>query len=104
MKEKTGGDQDIVELRLYVAGDEANSQHAVANLQEICRRYLPGRHNLEIVDVLAEPSRALQDGIILTPTLVRLSPPRVRILGNLSERDKVLNALRLRILKNLNGR
>lgn len=81
-------------LCLYVAGNAPNSQLAVSNLAAICAEYLPGRFQLEIVDVLATPLRALADGILVTPSLaLPASSPAVRIIGNLSDRDGVLHAL-----------
>jgi circadian clock protein KaiB len=83
-------------FRLYIAGDSPNSAQAVFNLNALCREYLPGRHHIEIVDVLPEPKRALADGILLTPTLVKLSPNPVRkIIGTLSQLNPVLMALDL---------
>ena len=86
----------IVRLRLYIAGDAPNSVRAIANLTAICREHLLDRHNIEIVDVFREPTRALADGILLTPMLVKLSPlPVRRILGSLSQSQPVLHALGL---------
>ncbi len=83
-------------FRLYVAGDAPNSLLAVANLHAICGEFLAGRHEIEIVDVLREPHRVLADDILLTPALVKLSPAPVRkIVGNLSQREPVLQALGL---------
>jgi circadian clock protein KaiB len=83
-------------FRLYVAGDAPNSLLAVANLRAICREFLAERHEIEIVDVLREPKRVLADDILLTPALVKLSPAPVRkIVGNLSQREPVLQALGL---------
>jgi circadian clock protein KaiB len=83
-------------FRLYVAGDAPNSMQAVANLTAICRTHLPGRHEIEIVDVFRDPKRALADGIFMTPTLMKLSPaPIRRIVGTLSRRHPVLQALDL---------
>ncbi len=83
-------------FRLYVAGDSPNSTQAIANLNALCLQYLQERHEIEIVDVLREPKRALDDGILLTPTLVKLSPPPVRkIIGNLNQLQPVLLALNL---------
>lgn len=80
-------------FRLYVAGDAQNSVLAIAHLTAFCREYLAGRHEIEIVDVLREPRRALVDGIFLTPTLVKLSPsPSRRIVGTLSQVEPVINA------------
>ena len=85
-----------VSLRLYVAGQSPNSRLAQSNLAVICQRHLPGLHDLEIVDVLKEPQRALADGIVATPTLVKRSPaPEVRLMGALSDTGPVLLALGL---------
>jgi len=84
----------MVKLRLYVAGDAPNSVHAIANLAAICQEHLASAFTLEIVDVLKSPLRALADGILVTPHLVKLSPaPATRIVGNLSDRASVLAAL-----------
>ena len=83
-------------FRLYVAGDAQNSAQAVANLTAICHTYLPDRHDIEVVDVFREPKRALVDGILMTPTLVKLAPSPVRrIVGTLSQTQPVLQALGL---------
>lgn len=90
-------------LRLYVAGQSPNSTLAAANLAAICQRHLTGRHTLEIVDVLQEPQRALTDGVVVTPTLLKISPsPEVRIIGALSETGLVLLALGLKQLLGAN--
>jgi circadian clock protein KaiB len=81
---------------LYVADDTQNSVLAVTNLTAICREYLPGQHEIEVVDVFKEPQRALADHVFMTPLLVRLAPSPVRrIVGTLSQPEKVLNALGL---------
>ena len=83
-------------FRLYVTGDTQNSTRAIANLSGICREHLPDRHAIEIVDVFREPKRALADGILMTPTLVKLSPAPVRrIVGTLSQAEPVMQALGL---------
>jgi circadian clock protein KaiB len=85
-------------FRLYVAGDGPNSLQAIANLNALCREHLPERHEIEIVDVLREQQRALADGVMLTPLLVKLSPAPIRkIIGTLSRREPVLQALGLPI-------
>ena len=72
-------------LRLYVAGNAPNSLTAITNAQAICEAHFAG-YRLEIVDMLKHPSRALADGIIVTPTLLKLSPlPVHRVIGNLSD-------------------
>ena len=86
-------------FRLYVAGDAQNSANALANLTALCRAYLADRHNIEVVNVFREPKRALADGILMTPTLVKLAPSPVRrIVGTLSQTQPVLHALGLEAL------
>ena len=83
-------------LRLYVAGQSPKSLDAFANLKEICERYLPGQYEIEIVDLIEDPSLAATDEVLAVPTLVRcLPPPSRRISGNLSDTDRVLDYLRL---------
>lgn len=89
----------IVNLRLYVAGDATNSAGARANLEAIMRSHGFGRFRLEIVDVLREPERAVEDGVLVTPTLIRIAPrPGVRIIGDLSDAPAVGRALGLRAM------
>lgn len=88
----------IFRFRLYVAGDLLNSAQALANLDALCRTYLPDRHAIEVVDVFHDPERALVDGILMTPTLVKLAPSPVRmIVGTLSQTQTVLLALGLEV-------
>ena len=90
------GDREITLFRLYVADETPNSAQAIANLQSICQEHLQGRCKIEVVDILQEPLRALSEGVLVTPTLVRLSPLPVRkIVGDLSEPAAVLLALGL---------
>ena len=86
----------VFKFRLFVAAGTLNSTQAVANLNTICRDYLAGRHEIEIVDVVREPKRALAEDIRMTPTLVKLSPTPVRrIVGTLSQTQRVLDTLGL---------
>lgn len=86
----------MLKLRLFVAGDALNSAQALANLTALCRAQLPGRHEIEVVDVFKDPQRALADGIFMTPTLIKLAPSPVRIIvGTLSRTQTVLQALGL---------
>jgi circadian clock protein KaiB len=86
----------LFKFRLYVAGDAQNSAQALANLTALCRRHLPDRHEIEVVDVFRESKRALAEGIFMTPTLVKLAPsPARRIVGTLSQTQTVLQALGL---------
>jgi circadian clock protein KaiB len=84
-------------LRLYVAGQAPNSVQAIANLRAICDEHFASGHDLEIVDMLDEPQRALADGIIVTPTLLKLAPlPKQRVIGSLDDQGRVLQALSCR--------
>ena len=84
----------LFQLRLYVAGQSPNSLRALANLKAICQEHLGGRVNIEVVDVLSEPHRALGDHVLVTPLLVKVAPaPKAEILGNLSDTDSVLRVL-----------
>jgi circadian clock protein KaiB len=84
-------------LRLYVAGNAANSLRAIANAKAICAEEFAGRHDLEVVDLLEHPQRALADGIIVTPTLLKLAPnPVQRLIGNLADRALLLLCLESR--------
>jgi circadian clock protein KaiB len=83
-------------FRLYIAGDTRNSLRALSNLTALCRAHLQDRHTIEIVDLSKEPRRALTDGILMTPTLVILSPSPIRkIVGTLSQPQPVLELLGL---------
>ena len=86
----------VFKFRLYVAGGAQNSAEAVANLTGLCRAHLMGQHEIDVVDVFADPKRALADGILMTPTLVKLAPrPVKKIIGTLSQAQPVLQALGL---------
>jgi circadian clock protein KaiB len=83
-------------LRLYVAGQSPKSLDAFANLTSLCEAHLPGRYTIEVVDLVEHPSRALSDDIVAIPTLVRRLPePLRRIIGDLSDTQRVLVGLRV---------
>jgi circadian clock protein KaiB len=83
-------------LRLYVAGSTPQSGRAIKNLKTICDAHLLGRYVLTVVDLYQEPARAMQDQIVVAPTLIRLSPAPVRrLVGDLSKAERVLAALDL---------
>ena len=83
-------------LRLFVVGDGPNSKLAASNLRNLCREHLNGRCTIETIDVEKNLAAALENNILITPALVLMAPlPRVTVLGNLSDRPKVLLALRL---------
>lgn len=85
------------DLRLYVAGQTPKSLQAFANLKQICEEHLAGRYSIEVIDLLKHPQLASGDQILAIPTLVRKLPEPVRkIIGDLSNTDRVLVGLDLR--------
>jgi circadian clock protein KaiB len=83
-------------LRLYIAGQSPRSLQALANLNKLCERHLAGRYEIEIVDLVEHPSLARSDDILAIPTLVRRLPePMRKIIGDLSNEERVLVGLRL---------
>ncbi len=87
---------EVIAFRLYIAGDAPNSLQAIANLRQICETHLPDRYEIEIVDVLVDPRRALRESILMTPTLVTDSPyPGHRIVGTLNNTEPILQILGL---------
>lgn len=84
-------------LKLYVAGQTPNSLTAFANLKKICEEHLNGRYRIEVIDLLENPQLASGEQIIAVPTLIRKLPtPVKKIIGNLSNTEKVLVGLDLR--------
>jgi circadian clock protein KaiB len=85
------------DLRLYVAGQTPRSLAALANLKRICEQYLENKYNIEIVDLVRNPQLARKDQILAIPTLVRNLPMPIRkIIGDLSNTEKVLTGLEVR--------
>jgi circadian clock protein KaiB len=83
-------------LRLHVAGEAPNSVKAQANLRQILKEHPEVSCELEVVDCLSDPMRSLEDGVLVTPTLIKLSPePVVSIVGDLRNRSEVIRALGL---------
>lgn len=83
-------------LKLYVAGQTARSQSAIDNLRRLCEEYLPGRYELQVVDLVQNPRLARTDQILAIPTLVRSLPtPIARIIGDLSDTEQLLMGLNL---------
>jgi circadian clock protein KaiB len=81
-------------LRLYVAGQTPKSITALANLKRLCDSHLAGRYSIEVVDLLEKPQLARRDDIVVIPTLVRQLPPPIRkIIGDLSNEERVLVGL-----------
>lgn len=82
------------ELRLYVAGQTPKSLTALANLQRICETHLAGQYSIEVIDLTKNPALAAGDQILAVPTLVRRLPEPIRkIIGDLSNEDRVLVGL-----------
>ena len=83
-------------LRLYITGQTQRSKNAIGNLRRICEEELGGKYEMEIIDVLERPQLAEDEKILATPTLIkRLPPPLRRIIGDLSDTEKVLLGLDL---------
>ena len=92
-------DKDFYQLRLYVAGQTARAQAALRNLEAVCETHLRGKYQIEVVDLLVNPQLARGDQIFAVPTLVRqLPPPMKKIIGDLSNVERVLVGLDLRPL------
>lgn len=91
---EAGGERFV--LRLFVTGTTVRSQHAIANMRRICKEYLDKRYDLEVIDIYQEPEKTREFQIVATPTLVKILPePLRRIIGDLSNEEKVLAGLNL---------
>ena len=89
--------EEMFDLRLYVAGQTPKAIRAFANLREICDEHLAGRYRIEVIDLLEDPQLGRGDQILALPTLVRRLPqPIKRIIGDLSNTERVLVGLDLR--------
>jgi circadian clock protein KaiB len=87
---------DAYVLRLFVAGSTTRSQNAITNVRRICEQHLTDRFDLEVIDVYTHPQETRDLQIVATPTLVKLEPkPLRRIVGDLTNRDRVLTVLGL---------
>jgi circadian clock protein KaiB len=96
VKEAVRNKPEIWHLRLYVAGQTPKSLTAFANLKKICEEHLKGKYTIEVVDLLENPKLAKGDQILAIPTLVRKLPPPIRkIIGDLSNTERVLVGLNL---------
>ena len=90
----SGGPLSSYLLKLYVTGTSSRTERAIANLRRICENELRGQYELEIIDVLEHPQVAEDDKILATPTLIKqLPPPLRRVIGDLSDTEKVLLGL-----------
>lgn len=89
-----------LELRLYIAGQTPKSILALSNITKYCQEHLDGRYNIEVIDLLKNPQLAEGDQIFAIPTLVRKLPEPIRkIIGDLSNKEKVLVGLDIRPIK-----
>jgi circadian clock protein KaiB len=83
-----------LQLRLYVAGQTPRSIAALANLKQVCEERVPGKYQIEVIDLLKKPQLASGDQILAVPTLVRSLPQPIRkIIGDLSNKEKLLIGL-----------
>jgi circadian clock protein KaiB len=90
------GDEPVLKLCLYVAGHTPRSKAAIENLKRICQQHLSGEYEVEVIDLVKNPALAREDQILAIPTLVRRLPqPIKRILGDLSNVERVLVGLDL---------
>jgi circadian clock protein KaiB len=91
-------DDEFWELRLYVAGQTPKSVQALANLKKMCEEHMAGRYSIEVIDLVKNPQLARSDQILAIPTLVRRLPePMRRIIGDLSNKERVLVGLNIQV-------
>ncbi len=92
--EAEGAEREKYILKLYVTGMLPNSARAVVNIKGICEKFLNGRYDLEIIDIYQQPLLALEEDIIPVPLLIKKLPlPEIRMIGDLSDIEKVLSGL-----------
>lgn len=95
---------EIWHLRLYVAGESPRSKAALDNIRRICNDRLAGQYELKVIDLVKQPKLAAQDEIVAVPMLVRVQPPpQRRLIGDLSQTERVHACLDLRILRETGG-
>lgn len=96
-KTSSAGSTSKFQLKLYVAGSDSRTRSAIENLQHICDTELAGQYELEVIDVLERPDEAEDAKILATPTLIKqLPPPLRRVIGDLSDKQKLLLGLEIR--------
>lgn len=89
-------------LKLYITGNTSRAERAIDNLRKICEEDLQGKYQIAIIDVLEHPESAEADKVLATPTLIKqLPPPLRRIIGDLSDKEKVLVGLDILISSDL---
>ena len=92
--EGVGGEKYI--LQLFISSIQSNSSRAVINIKAICEKYLKGRYELEIIDIYEQPALVLSEEIIAIPLLIKRFPlPEQRMIGDLSDTEKVLRGLQI---------
>jgi circadian clock protein KaiB len=97
VKDTARAEEDVWELRLYVAGQTPKSVKAFANLERICNEHLAGRYRIEVIDLTQTPQLAAGDQIVAVPTVMRKLPePIKKIIGDLSNTERVLIGLDFR--------
>jgi circadian clock protein KaiB len=93
-RDEEGGQE--FQLRLYVIGASSNSVRAITNIKNICEKHLPGKYSLEIIDIYQQKEVAEHNQIIALPLLIKTQPlPQRRLIGDMSDTDKVLRGLGL---------
>jgi circadian clock protein KaiB len=99
-KETASAEEGVWELRLYVAGQTPKSVAAFANLELVCKQHLAGRYRIEVIDLRLQPQLAARDQIVAVPTVMRKLPTPIRkIIGDLSNTERVLIGLDLRAVR-----
>jgi circadian clock protein KaiB len=95
---------ELFQLRLYVAGQTPKSQTALTNLKRICETHLNGEYTIEVIDLTKNPQLAVSDQILAIPTLVRRLPePIIKIIGDLSNEERVLVGLDILPVKRISA-
>lgn len=90
--------QSVLHLRLFVTGNTPRSQQAIRNIDEICKEHLADQYELEVIDVSQHPEKAREYQILALPTLLKeLPPPLRKVVGDLSEKEKVLEGLDIQL-------
>ena|ERR1700760_2396808 len=94
MADPQNGEQIIYELKLYVSGAAPNSLRAIANVKKICEQYIPGQYMLEVIDIYQQPDLAKEQQLVALPLLLKRYPlPSRRLIGDMSDSEKVLRGL-----------
>jgi circadian clock protein KaiB len=91
---RKSGNGAIYDLCLYISGPTIRSHRAIMNIRSICEQHVPGRYNLQVIDIFQNPKETAEHDIIAAPTLIKEAPPPVRrFIGDLSDIDKVTKGL-----------